>query len=98
MGPRPSDKHTLGRIDNNGDYCPENCRWELMKDQQRNKRSTRRIEHNGETKSLAEWSEITGLSGPTIMGRIRAGWPVKEALETPLLVSGPYSRKKGLKR
>lgn len=48
---------TIDRIDVNGDYCPENCRWATNKEQQRNKRCNVVIEHNGERKCASEWAE-----------------------------------------
>jgi hypothetical protein len=81
-----NDNLTLDRIDNNGDYAPENCRWVSMKQQNRNRRNTTMLEHNGEVKSLSEWSEITGIPMGTLRYRIStAKWPISKALETPVL-------------
>lgn len=69
---------TIDRIDVNGDYTPENCRWITMKEQCKNKRNTVRIIHNGEDKTISEWSEITGISRSVIYARYRYGWSSDE--------------------
>lgn len=71
---------TIDRIDNNGDYCPENCRIVSMKEQSRNTRRNRLIEFRGETKTLAAWDETTGIKRSTIAARLKSGWSVEEAL------------------
>ncbi len=83
MGAMPSCKHTLDRINNDGDYCPENCRWTTYKDQRRNTRTNRLVTYSGETKTLAEWIEILRLNGRLIRTRIERGWPSEEAFNTP---------------
>lgn len=50
----PRGQYTIDRIDNNGNYCPENCQWKTMLEQANNKRNTRMIEYNGEKKSILE--------------------------------------------
>lgn len=79
MGPRPSPKHSLGRIDRNGNYEPSNCRWETMKEQQRNRRSNRIIAFNGVEKLLVEWAEQIGITGPTLSWRIK-NMPFEKAM------------------
>lgn len=80
MGERP-DGMSLERIDNNGPYSKENCRWATSKDQCRNRRSNRIIEFNGISKTLVEWSEITGINRTTITNRLeRYGYSVEKAL------------------
>jgi hypothetical protein len=61
MGERPFGT-TLDRIDGNGNYCPENCRWATPKEQNNNKDSLTRIERNGITKTIGEWGMELELS------------------------------------
>ncbi len=77
-----NDKLTIDRINVNGDYCPENCRWVTQKKQCNNKRSNVFLEYNGETHTLKEWSEITGICYQTIHGRYRKGKTPAEILRT----------------
>jgi hypothetical protein len=74
VGDRPSKNHSLDRIDNNGDYCPENCRWATKSQQSSNKRGLRIINHNGESRTMSEWSRIQGINVSTVCGRISRGW------------------------
>lgn len=84
MGPRPSPMHSVDRIDNNGHYEPENCRWVLPRQQARNKSSNTVAFHNGEWKSWSEWAESAAVSPQLLRSRVVVwGWPFHEALTTP---------------
>lgn len=76
------DKLTIDRIDVNGNYEPNNCRWVNMKHQCRNRRSCRYFTYKGDTHCLSEWCEILELNYSTVCTRInKLGWSVEKSLE-----------------
>lgn len=85
MGKRPEPHYTLGRIDNNGNYKPSNCRWETWRDQCNNRRTSHWVEYDGQTKTIAEWSRIVNLGQHVILKRLRRGWSATDTLTIPNL-------------
>lgn len=77
------DDLTIDRIDVNGSYCPENCRWVDMKTQMNNTRANRKITQNGETRTMTEWAERTGIAYETIRYRATSGKPADDVLRLP---------------
>lgn len=75
-----NDELTLDRIDPNGNYCPENCRWITIQEQQRNRTNNRLIEWNGEIHCCNEWDEILGYTSGTIRQRLNRGWTLEDAM------------------
>lgn len=85
MGESPTPMHTLDRIDNNGNYCPENCRWATRSEQQANRRPVRLLTFNGRTQCAAAWARELGAPKGLIYKRLRLGWSVERAVTTPPL-------------
>lgn len=83
MGLRP-EGHTIDRIDPNGDYNLENCRWANSTQQAINKRKMVFYEINGEKHCVNHWSRITGIHRDTIRSRLLAGWPPEKAILKPV--------------
>lgn len=80
----PDEGMQLDRIDNNGNYCKDNCRWVTPKENLQHTRRTRYIEHNGVTKSLQELSSEFNLPSKELHKRLARGWDLDRALTQPL--------------
>jgi hypothetical protein len=84
VGPRPSPKHTLDRIDNNRGYEPGNVRWATSLEQSRNRRFVKQYQFRGKTACLTEWCEEMGVSYSLVHNRLRDGWTFERAITTPV--------------
>ena len=82
MGPRPSAKHSIERVDNDKPYGPDNCVWATSKDQSRNKSTNVKIEYQGRTKCVTAWAEEFKIKRTTLDSRLKAGWSIEKALNT----------------
>jgi len=80
MGPRPSPKYTLERIDNDGNYEPGNCKWATRREQSLNSTRVHRITFRGETHHIAEWARRIGMNPLSLASRLHKGWSVERAL------------------
>lgn len=80
----PRGKQTIERKDSRGDYCPENCEWKTIQEQQKNKSGIRLYEYKGEKHNIKEWSDILGIEYSFLRNRISGlHWSIKEAIEIP---------------
>ena len=84
----PRGECSLDRIDNDGPYSPENCRWVSLLEQQANKSGVLLVTYKGVTKPASQWSIEAGFSRHLVGDRIKKGWSVEDAITTP-------SRKRG---
>lgn len=84
MGEPPGQNYSIERIDNDGDYTPDNCKWIPMVDQSANRRNCIMIDYDGKLQNLAAHCRDLGLPYDTIKRRIHTGWNPVEALSKPI--------------
>ena len=81
MGTRPSPSHSLDRINNDGDYSAENCRWATVEQQQRNKSNVGIVIYRGRRMTVPELANEVGVPLSRLKTRLRRGWAVERAIK-----------------
>ena len=79
----PPEGMTLGRINNDGNYEPSNCRWETQEQQNENTSRNRYVEWQGRSQTIKAWGQELNLNPRQISERLRRGWTVELTLTTP---------------
>lgn len=83
MGFRPSKNHSIGRMNNDGPYSPDNCRWESLDEQSKNKRWTQYVDYEGKSVKLIDLCKEKGIKRGLVYGRLKKGWSIEDALNEP---------------
>ena len=83
IGRRPSPRHSLDRINNDGGYVPGNVRWATDREQNRNRAGVVRLEHGGILLPVTAWADRVGIAATTIKARITRGWSIEQTLFLP---------------
>lgn len=92
------DGATLDRIDVNGNYSRENCRWATRKEQMMNRRDNIYLRVGSEVRHIDEWAELKGVNSKTLRSRKFMGWSDEDIVNVPVQIKGLNKTRNGLER
>lgn len=84
MGFRPSSKHSIGRRNNNGNYCKKNCEWQIAVQQMNNTSRNRKFFINGHWFTISQLARKNNIKSATLRRRLLFDWPITKAISTPV--------------
>ncbi len=89
VGPRPSPKHSLDRLNNNLGYFKENCRWATGTEQQRNRYDNRFFEVNGQKLTIRDCAKLSGIDSRTLYKKLASGHKMQDIIKLSATPLGP---------
>lgn len=90
MGECPAGM-SIDRKDSDANYSPDSCRWATRKEQNRNQRRLMYLTLGGRTQCASAWADEVGMQVSSLLGRIKRGWSVEKALQTPIRSHKEYA-------